>query len=226
MAVRARTVPMSVRPIRVHSFPISLATFGSIKPGVSSSCRVLSTTCRLVTGPWLTPSAPRSLSVASVNRTPRASVIPTASWAARSVALCNSRTSPGVPVTTSRSKVPLLGVHLSMCSVPPAALGSSFYVASATSGVALPGSQNGVAGKLAIGAITDAVYGGFGTPLQTGVQLTRGLGIRGAYNHNWTPEWSQSLFGGFQPAELRRRREERVVRGLFENDTERRTVAG
>jgi Porin subfamily len=57
----------------------------------------------------------------------------------------------------------------------------------------------GSAGKLAIGAITDGVYsggpGGRGVG-GTQVQLTQGLGIRGAFNHNWSPEWSSSLFGG------------------------------
>jgi hypothetical protein len=52
------------------------------------------------------------------------------------------------------------------------------------------------AGTIAIGAITDGVYGGWMTPLQSGVQLTRGWGFRGAYNHNWDPYWSSSLFGG------------------------------
>ena len=41
-----------------------------------------------------------------------------------------------------------------------------------------------------------AIYGGFGTPLQSGLQLTRGWGVRGAFNHNWDPYWSTSLFGG------------------------------
>jgi hypothetical protein len=57
------------------------------------------------------------------------------------------------------------------------------------------------AGTIAIGAVTDAVYGGWMTPLQAGLQLTKGWGIRGAYNHNWDPYWSSSLFGGF--AEIR-----------------------
>jgi hypothetical protein len=52
------------------------------------------------------------------------------------------------------------------------------------------------AGTLAVGAITDAVYGGWLTPLQSGLQLTKGWGFRGAYNHNWDPYWSTSLFGG------------------------------
>src|SRR6516225_8001735 len=51
-------------------------------------------------------------------------------------------------------------------------------------------------GTIAIGAINDGVYGGWMTPLQTDVQLSRGWGFRGALNHNWNPNWSSSLYGG------------------------------
>jgi len=68
-----------------------------------------------------------------------------------------------------------------------AQLGGSFYM---TKGGATS------SGTMAIGAITDGVYGGWLTPLQAGVQLTRGWGFRGAFNHNWDPYWSTSLFGG------------------------------
>jgi Porin subfamily len=80
-------------------------------------------------------------------------------------------------------------------------LGATKYVLG-TAG-ALPGSfymtkgnANTTAGTIAIGAITDGVYGGWQTPLQAGVQLTQGWGFRGAFNHNWDPFWSSSLFGG------------------------------
>jgi len=79
-------------------------------------------------------------------------------------------------------------------------LGATKYVLG-TAG-ALPGSfymtKGGPtsAGTIAIGAITDGIYGGWQTPFQAGVQLTRGWGFRGAFNHNWSPEWSSSLFGG------------------------------
>jgi hypothetical protein len=69
-----------------------------------------------------------------------------------------------------------------------APLGGSFYMTKANG--------NTTAGTIAIGAITDGIYGGWQTPLQSGLQLTRGWGFRGAFNHNWTPEWSSSLFGG------------------------------
>jgi Porin subfamily len=70
-------------------------------------------------------------------------------------------------------------------------LGGSFYM--------FGDGPTGTAGKLAIGAISDGVYSG--GPGNSGVggtqvQLTQGWGIRGAFNHNWSPEWSSSLFGG------------------------------
>ena len=70
-------------------------------------------------------------------------------------------------------------------------LGGSFYM--------LGNGPTGTAGKIAIGAISDGAYSG--GPGNSGVggtqvQLTQGLGIRGAFNHNWSPEWSSSLFGG------------------------------
>jgi hypothetical protein len=70
-----------------------------------------------------------------------------------------------------------------------AALGSSLYMTKAN--------PNTTAGTIAIGAITDGVYGGWQTPAQAGLQLTRGVGFRGAFNHNWSPEWSSSLFGSY-----------------------------
>jgi Porin subfamily len=50
--------------------------------------------------------------------------------------------------------------------------------------------------SLAFGATTDGVYlpvaaGGDGT-----IHLTTAYGVRGAFNHNWDPYWSSSLFGG------------------------------
>jgi len=53
--------------------------------------------------------------------------------------------------------------------------------------------------KFAMGVVTDSIYSGIspnnGNP-QTGLQLTNGWGFRGAFNHNWDPYWSSSLFGG------------------------------
>jgi hypothetical protein len=56
--------------------------------------------------------------------------------------------------------------------------------------------QFGPAGSIAFGPTTDAVYlptaaGGDGS-----LHLTTAYGVRGAFNHNWDPYWSSSLFGG------------------------------
>jgi hypothetical protein len=54
----------------------------------------------------------------------------------------------------------------------------------------------GTFGSLGFGATTDAVY----LPVAAGgtgdLKLTTAFGVRGAYNHNWDPYWSTSLFGG------------------------------
>ncbi|MDP1581924.1 MAG: porin [Bradyrhizobium sp.] len=50
--------------------------------------------------------------------------------------------------------------------------------------------------SVGFGATTDAVYlpGAGGTD---GLKLTTAWGIRGAFNHNWDPYWSTSLFGSY-----------------------------
>jgi hypothetical protein len=48
--------------------------------------------------------------------------------------------------------------------------------------------------SVGFGATTDAVY----LPGATnGLQLTTAWGVRGAFNHNWDPYWSTSLFGSY-----------------------------
>jgi len=50
--------------------------------------------------------------------------------------------------------------------------------------------------SVGFGATTDGVYmpGAGGTG---GIILTTAWGVRGAFNHNWNPEWSTSVFGGY-----------------------------
>jgi Porin subfamily len=77
-------------------------------------------------------------------------------------------------------------------------LGASKYVIG-TSGAA-PSSFDIYSGqRFAMGTVSDSIYSGIspnnGNP-QTQQQLTRGWGFRGAFNHNWDPYWSSSLFGG------------------------------
>jgi hypothetical protein len=83
-------------------------------------------------------------------------------------------------------------------------LGNAFYMYGNGSPAPLV-AGGAIGGKTALGVITDSVYGGFGTSMQAGLQLTRGWGFRGAFNHNWDPYWSTSLFGG--------------IAGLSYNDT-------
>jgi hypothetical protein len=56
--------------------------------------------------------------------------------------------------------------------------------------------QFGPSQSIAFGATTDGVY----LPVVAGgdgqIHLTTAYGIRGAFNHNWDPYWSSSLFGG------------------------------
>jgi len=61
--------------------------------------------------------------------------------------------------------------------------------------------SSGLAGayqSIGAGATTDAVYsGGFGGGATQGLKLTNAWGIRGAFNHNWDPFWSTSLWGSY-----------------------------
>jgi hypothetical protein len=53
--------------------------------------------------------------------------------------------------------------------------------------------------SVGFGQTSDAVFlPGFLTGGVTGdIKLTEAYGIRGAYNHNWDPYWSSSLFGSY-----------------------------
>jgi Porin subfamily len=82
--------------------------------------------------------------------------------------------------------------------------GASKYVLATSA--ATPSSFDIYSGtRFAMGVVTDAIYSGISPAgvgpgsngnLQTGLQLTNGWGFRGAFNHNWDPYWSSSLFGG------------------------------
>jgi porin-like protein len=58
----------------------------------------------------------------------------------------------------------------------------------------LPGAYQ----SIGFGATTDAVYsGGLGGGDTQGLKLTTAWGVRGAFNHNWDPYWSTSLWGSY-----------------------------
>jgi hypothetical protein len=53
-------------------------------------------------------------------------------------------------------------------------------------------------GKLAYGVLSDCVYGGtIGTGTTTSCNLTTAWGFNAAYEHNWSPAWKTSLYGGW-----------------------------
>jgi hypothetical protein len=60
--------------------------------------------------------------------------------------------------------------------------------------------------SVGFGATTDGVYfpGAAGTG---GIELTTAWGVRGAFNHNWNPNWSTSLFGSYSAVRWRRQRQ-------------------
>jgi hypothetical protein len=66
-----------------------------------------------------------------------------------------------------------------------AAVPGNFAMVGGTAG------QFGSAGTVAFGTNTDGVY-----TAADGMHLTTAYGVRGAFNHNWDPYWSSSLFGG------------------------------
>jgi porin-like protein len=52
--------------------------------------------------------------------------------------------------------------------------------------------------SVGFGVSTDAIYsGGVGGGATQGLKLTEAFGVRGAFNHNWDPYWSTSLWGSY-----------------------------
>jgi hypothetical protein len=49
--------------------------------------------------------------------------------------------------------------------------------------------------SVGFGATTDAIYSPVAAGGDGSLHLTEAWGVRGAYNHNWDPYWSSSLFG-------------------------------
>ncbi|MBB1092031.1 porin [Rhodopseudomonas palustris] len=51
--------------------------------------------------------------------------------------------------------------------------------------------------SIAIGSAVDGVFTTGG-----GIETTKAWGIRGAFNHNWTPQWSTSIFGAYSSVDF------------------------
>jgi len=61
-------------------------------------------------------------------------------------------------------------------------------------------SGTGVAGayqSIGLGTTTDAIWAPVGAGSDGQLKLTKSWGIRGAFNHNWDPYWSTSLYGSY-----------------------------
>ena len=61
------------------------------------------------------------------------------------------------------------------------------------SGTGAPGAYQSVG----LGVTTDAIWAPVGAGSDGQLKLTKAWGIRGAFNHNWDPFWSTSLFGSY-----------------------------
>ena len=59
------------------------------------------------------------------------------------------------------------------------------------------GGSNGAYQSIGFGATTDAVWLPAANGGDGGLHLTEAFGFRGAFNHNWDPYWSTSLFGSY-----------------------------
>ena len=55
-------------------------------------------------------------------------------------------------------------------------------------GTGLPGVYQSVG----LAAVADGIFG-----LGTGISKVQTWGMRGAYNHNWSPSWNSALYGAY-----------------------------
>ena len=163
-------------PARI--LPTSSAKSGSIRPGVCSSCRPRRMRSTVPTTRWAPAPSRRDLSEISGH--------PETKWGGSVMAalqIKNIPTGPGddIKVDASYAKGTTKNVIATSGTSP------SF---------AMFGGSGSAYQSVGFGATTDGVYmpgvGGTG-----GIALTSAWGIRGAFNHNWDPYWSSSLFGGY-----------------------------
>ncbi|MCP9626587.1 porin [Rhodopseudomonas palustris] len=81
--------------------------------------------------------------------------------------------------------------------------GASRYVIGGVTGnsFSVYGSSNLGYQSIAIAAAADGVFAGTDVTNGTGISKTTAWGVRGAFNHNWNPYWSTSLFGSYSSLE-------------------------
>jgi len=79
--------------------------------------------------------------------------------------------------------------------------GASRYVIGGTTGASATGAANfAMYGNSGFGAYQSIAFAGSSDGVfanGTGIELTTAYGVRGAFNHNWTPNWATSVFGSY-----------------------------
>jgi len=66
-------------------------------------------------------------------------------------------------------------------------------------------SDSGIAGtyqSVGFGSAPDGVFAGTNNINGTDISTVKAWGIRGAFNHNWNPNWSSSLFGAYSSVDF------------------------
>jgi hypothetical protein len=77
--------------------------------------------------------------------------------------------------------------------------GATRYVLGGVTGnsFAIYGSSGSAYQSIAFAGAGDGVFSGTDISNGSGIQKTTAWGIRGAFNHNWNPYWSTSIFGAY-----------------------------
>ncbi|MGO3931816.1 porin [Rhodopseudomonas pseudopalustris] len=77
--------------------------------------------------------------------------------------------------------------------------GATRYVLGGVTGnsFAIYGNSGGAYQSLALAGSADGVFAGTNNINGSGITKTTAWGVRGAFNHNWNPFWSTSLFGSY-----------------------------
>jgi len=78
--------------------------------------------------------------------------------------------------------------------------GASAYVTGTGKGanaLAIYGNSAFAYQSIGLAGVADGVFAGLNNIVGTSIEKTSSWGVRGAFNHNWNPYWSTSLFGAY-----------------------------
>ena len=148
---------------------------------VSGSYNVLNTVAAPAGGVGLAAAAPNTLSEISGH--------PETKWGGSVMAALqvkNLPTGPGDDIKLDASYA--WGDTKNVISTSAASPSFAMF-----SGSGAPGAYQ----SIGLGATTDAIWAPVGSGSDGRLKLTKAWGVRGAFNHNWDPFWSTSLFGSY-----------------------------